>query len=209
VNSRDNSTLRSEVLFGRKTEWRFLKSKRVKLAVAKHSREIRVAVSLFIAGTLLCLTFGLVVSPANASDINITKTASAGVVKAGDPFTYTLTVFNATGYEINAIISDTIPSGVTIVNPGNGSVTNGVIKWSSVTIPNGTSVQKFFVVSANQVGEVVNSVYGAASGSIYDEGPSVSVTIIPNDPSNITLTADPASVGVGGSSALTLRITDA
>ncbi|NJN94359.1 MAG: DUF11 domain-containing protein [Anaerolineales bacterium] len=209
MNFRDNSTLRSEVLFGRKTEWRFLKSKRVKLAVAKHSREIRVAVSLFIAGTLLCLTFGLVVSPANASDINITKIASAGVVKAGDPFTYTLTVFNATGYEINAIISDTIPSGVTIVNPGNGSVTNGVIKWSSVTIPNGTSVQKFFVVSANQVGEVVNSVYGAASGSIYDEGPSVSVTIIPNDPSNITLTADPASVGVGGSSALTLRITDA
>lgn len=209
MNSCDNSAVRSEVQFGRGAKWRFLKSKRVELVVANHSRVVRVAASLLIAGTLLCLTFGLVVSPANASDINITKTASAGVVKAGDPFTYTLTVFNATGYEINAIISDTIPAGVTIVNPGNGNVTNGVIKWSSVTIPNGTSVQKSFIVSVNHVGEVVNSTYGAASGSIFDDGPPVSVTIIPNDPANITLTANPTSVEVGGSSVLTVRITDA
>lgn len=170
----------------------------------------KVVASLLLAGLfLLCLIPWVMATPVGAAGISVWKTASADPVKAGEPFTYTIHVSNSTGNQINLVITDEIPAGATVVNPGSGTLTNGVMRWSVPAVDHGSTIEVSFAVAINQAGQVVNANYQASSTPNFGTGNPLVTTIIPNDPAVITLDAAPNPTTVGSSTELVITVKDA
>jgi len=114
-------------------------------------------------------------------NLGLSKTAP-GVVPAGHPITYLLTLTNNNPFPItNVVVSDTVPAGATYVSGGNYA--NGVVHWTILGIaPSGGVAQVYFVVTANATitnsqYRVVTSTEGVSTGF----GPPV-VTVVSQPP---------------------------
>lgn len=163
-------------------------------------------VAILLGGAFL-LWGGVPVIKAQANFV-VTKFAPTQV-KAGDPLTYTIRVINTNSLDIYVTVTDPIPAGMTITNAGSGSVSSGAIKWTNLSVPAYNQVDVVFIARVTQAGTVVNSDYQAVSGSITEVGPSVTTTVVPNKPANVTILASPNPVAVGSSTVITVSVTDA
>ncbi len=190
----------------------FFKKLKYQLAHRKTRRKVwgRVvlSLSLSLSGLLFALIFLLTGLPVDAAgEIVVSKSVSSPAVTAGEPFTYTLLVTNTTGGNLVTIITDVLPSAVTVVDPGSGAVQNGAVVWNDTVPQFGTNTYTFSVV-ATQAGNVVNDQYMAESGSYFDAGAPVTTTIVAGSPAQVNLVASPNPNVVGASTALTVTLAD-
>ena len=170
----------------------------------------RVALSVAAAIFLLVATLALLigVSPAQAqTGMEIGKFVSADTVIAGDTFQYTIVVTNNTGYSVNTVISDTIPAGVTIVDPGTGTASDGVIVWND-TMGNGESRSYVFSVRDTIAEEVVNADYVVRSGDSSTYGAPVTTTVAAGPPAQVMISAAPNPNTAGDTTAITVTLAD-
>ncbi len=108
--------------------------------------------------------------------LHVAKQATPTVPVAGVPFTYALTVSN-TGLiaATSVVVTDAVPTGATYITGGVQS--GGVVTWSNVTVPLGSSSQVMFSVSACQA--VTNTFYrvaGSAQGVSSTLGAALETT---------------------------------
>ena len=106
------------------------------------------------------------------ADLEVSKSASASTVNAGDILTFTVSVFNndavETGDATGVDLVDQLPSGFTLV-PGtisNGGVYNAgdlTVSWSDLSIANGATLNLTYQVSVNDSGPYTNTVEITAS----------------------------------------------
>jgi len=71
----------------------------------------------------------------------VTKQASAGLVPAGSPLTYTLRVTNTGDVALNGVVTDTLPANVT---PG------GILTWSLANLAPGNAWMRTVVVTVTR-----------------------------------------------------------
>ncbi|MCA9973143.1 MAG: DUF11 domain-containing protein [Anaerolineales bacterium] len=85
----------------------------------------------------------LVVDPIFSKDAPV-------LVAPGSLFTYTITLQNLTGLDLNnTVISDTLPAGATFAYAlDGGSLSGGDVVWNLGTVPNNSTVQVRFAVTA-------------------------------------------------------------
>lgn len=125
----------------------------------------RVSVALSLVLSLL----SLLVTPAVADEplvprFNLQKIAQPSPVFTSSPLVYTLTITNiGKAPSQQAIITDVVPSGVTLTSVGqNGVFDSNQITWTlPYSLPiNASTVVTFTVQTANVAGVVVNASYG-------------------------------------------------
>lgn len=170
---------------------------------------IRLGPLFLVMGLFLCAILWLAVTPikAQSGTLSVIKFAPSEV-KAGEPFTYTIQVYNSSFSKISVDITDPIPANVIVVNSGSGTFTNGVIVWSGLIINPNSIVTVSFAAVVTQAGNVVNANYEATSGFNTEFGPPVTTIIKPNDPATVIINTAPNPIAVDGSSNLTISITD-
>jgi uncharacterized repeat protein (TIGR01451 family) len=108
--------------------------------------------------------------------LGISKAGPASV-EAGDPITYTLTVFNnGTVAASNLVITDSIPTGAFYVS--GGTEAGGVVSWAVPSLAaGGGSVQVSFVVTGTRT--VVNADYRvSADGGFSAVGQASVMTVV-------------------------------
>ena len=154
---------------------------------------------------------------ATATDLQVTKTASAASIQPGDNVTYTITVTNngpsnATG----VTVTDPIPTDLTYVSAtpsaGSCSYTAPTVTCSLGSLANGASATITLVATGSAVGLPVNVATVAASQvdcvpANNSSGVRVTVQVQTVDLA-ITKSGSPASVPVGGTVTWTLNVTN-
>ncbi|RMF03599.1 MAG: DUF11 domain-containing protein, partial [Chloroflexi bacterium] len=181
-----------------------------KLLPKSQSRVVfaKITAPVILASILLALLFTIMDTPATtAAGLSITKSASAGSVSAGDPFTYILTATNSTGGDLLVVISDTVPAGMEVTDTGGGTLNNGIITWSSLPLPNLSTVQVQFTGRVTRAGTVENTTYGVTNYALSAAGAPVSTLIVPNTPTQVIVEAAPGTVPVGPASTVALTVT--
>ena len=167
-----------------------------------------------LAGSLLCALLWLASAPPGAANpdlFSISKSANPGTIKAGQRLDYVIHVTNLTTFSLGIdIISDTLPSGATVVDAGGGTVDGGVISWINQFFSSSEARDYTFGVVITQVGSgiVSNNDYGARSGSETRMGAPVDVTITAADPAVNRLEATPNPATVGDNISLVSTVTD-
>lgn len=90
------------------------------------------------------------------------------LVAPGQAFTYTITVANELGYDLNnVVVTDTVPAGTTFAYALDGGVqSGGVVTWSVPSLPYLNSISVRFVVTASLTPTtVINSSYAVAAAN--------------------------------------------
>lgn len=153
-------------------------------------------------------------NPTNPN-LSITKSANATTVTAGDSFDYTLAVANTgQGVAKNAVVTDTIPSGLAIgkVTPSVGTCTTS---GQSVTCDlgdlaaNASATISIHVTTSTAVcGKVPNTGHVKADNNGNVDSNEVDVTIVcPNPALDITKSASATTVNAGDPFDYTLVVT--
>lgn len=177
-----------------------------------------VALAGLLSGLVVLTVVWLSITPVRAAGISISKSTqmSDGVsivptdtMRAGEPFTYTIRVTNTTGNDIRTDVTDTIPTGVTVVDSGGGTLTDGVIKWQELAVNDGEAMAVRFSVIATQAGDIVNADYRATSGSNFAVGMPITTTIVPGSPDRVAISGDPDPATVDSTLVLTVTVVDA
>lgn len=120
------------------------------------------------------------------SDLSILKTADGNSFIVGDEIAYTLTVTNDGPSLSPALVSDTLPAGVTLVSvSANCAESAGTVTCDLGTLDAGQSQAVEIVVEAVQDGSIVNT--ATVSGADVDTDPagnssSVTVNVLSNNP---------------------------
>ncbi|MCP3974688.1 MAG: DUF11 domain-containing protein [bacterium] len=172
----------------------------------------------------------LLLAPAAAAqstgeiDLELDKSVAPQLVEVGDNVTWTITVSNqgsrdATGVEVG----DLLPDGVTYVShtgAGNFDASSGT--WAIGTVSIGSPVTVSIVTSVDVIGDITNeaevtmadqddidSIPGDGTGDDWDDA---SVRVVPTGSEfidlELTKTADPTTVVVGGQTDWTVSITN-
>jgi uncharacterized repeat protein (TIGR01451 family) len=104
-----------------------------------------------------------VITKCPGTDIRVSKSDSPDPVDAGQPLTYTLSVFNAgPATAKNVVLKDTLPASVTFVSADAPCTHDaGVVTCNLGDLPNGATVSKQVVVRPNEPGQIVNKVCGS------------------------------------------------
>ncbi len=95
----------------------------------------------------------------------------------GDLITYTLYFTNSGGIARNLVLTDLLPAGVTLVDSGGASVSDGSLFWSGLSLGQGASGQKTFIVQVNpslprcQAYTITNEFYGVEARESYGNFP--------------------------------------
>ncbi len=174
------------------------------------SRLGRLIVPFLLAGLLLCIVFGLTSALVSAQgELVVSKTAWPATVKAGEPLTYTIYVTNTTGGILYVDIIDTVPDDAQVIDVGSGQLINGEMKWSGLVVPPVTTKAVTFVVEVTRAGSIINRDYRAQSGNYLGLGNPLTTTVMPGDPHSVVIAANPNPSSAGGSSVLTVEVTDA
>jgi uncharacterized repeat protein (TIGR01451 family) len=120
-------------------------------------------------GWFLTLTMASPVGP--VCDLAVSMTSSATDVLVGNFVTNFITVTNyGSSTSSNAILTDTLPLGVTLVSttPSQGSV-SGLI-WSIGTLASGSGAQLTLTMQPNSIGTILN--YAIAGSDTSDLNPA-------------------------------------
>ncbi|HKY61868.1 MAG TPA: choice-of-anchor Q domain-containing protein [bacterium] len=113
------------------------------------------------------------------TDLAIVKTADDEIYVVGDEITYTLTVTNNGPGISPAVVSDTLPSEVTLISVDAGCAeSGGIVTCDLGDLDPGASAAASVVVEANNDGTVENT--ATVSGADVDTDPS-------NDSSSVTI----------------------
>ncbi len=95
----------------------------------------------------------------------------------GDRITYTLYFTNSGGIARNVVLTDMLPANVTVVDAGGASLSGGLLSWSGLTLAQGASGQRSFVVQVNpslprcNVYTITNEFYGVEARESYGTFP--------------------------------------
>ena len=174
---------------------------------------------------------------ANA-DLELTKAVAPSSVNVGDTVTFTISIFNDNTATTNAdatgvSVEDIIPAGYDLV-PGtvsNGGVFNAgnkSIDWSSLNVPNGTTLNLTYSVIVNATGPYLNSAQITGSDQFDpDSDPTTDSTVDEDgdgdpddddeDTAQVTIesadlslskTVNPISVSVGDPVTFTINLTN-
>jgi len=105
-----------------------------------------------------------------------------GQIIAGTPFTYTIGVTNTgTNAVANVVLTNALPSGVTVVNAtaplGTVTVTNGTVIWNLGTVTNGSGGLLTVTALPSQEGTLTNTIYysGGSGLAIYTAPSEIAV----------------------------------
>ncbi len=79
----------------------------------------------------------------------ITKDVDLSSAEPGDDLTYTITVNNTGGDATNVLITDTLPSSVTVVSTDGGTESNDMVTWSLASLAASGSEEFTLVVTVN------------------------------------------------------------
>ncbi|MCA9936983.1 MAG: PQQ-binding-like beta-propeller repeat protein, partial [Anaerolineales bacterium] len=117
-----------------------------------------------------------------ADYLGIHKSAP-GLVLAGDPITYTLTVSNGLPFTLtNLLITDTIPANATYIS--GGTVVGNQVQWSASALAAGTAIEVQYVVTATET--VINNDYAIrADNDILVRSQEEVVTFISQLPNGV------------------------
>ncbi len=168
---------------------------------------------------------GSVTTPTQpTSDLSITKTASASVIRAGDEVTYTINVKNNGPSDApSVVVTDPLPTGVNFVSAtstkgtcsGTGIVTCNIGTLTAVA-PDNTAVVtiKIQVPFTFPVGPLNNSAVVSSSntdptGGNNTGGSTITVNPPPGakfGPTDITVRASGTDVCIGGGNVLTVEV---
>ena len=113
-----------------------------------------------------------VISSVSASaDVATFKTGATNAV-AGSNLTYTITVTNlGPSTASNVVVFDTLPTNAVLVSAGGGSLSNGVVTWSSLTnLSVGTGTNFTVTVTAPAGGSITNTASSTAATPDPDPG---------------------------------------
>ncbi len=149
---------------------------------------------------------------------NLTKAYSASTIATGATSTLTFTITNGTGTpaQSNLGFTDTFPASLTVTGVGavTGTGCSGTPSFtpSSVTLTNGaitsgrTTCTFTATVQGNTEGAYVNNSaqFSAQSGGLDPSGANATLNVY--TPPTVTKSFSPASIGVGGTSILTLTL---
>ena len=146
------------------------------------------------------------------ADLQITKTASADPIMAGQNIEYTLTVKNnGPTKALNAVVTDNIPAGLTITNtnPSIGSWTAPT--WTIGEMANGAT--ETLVITATIDGSFTGALENTATVSSPTSDPNLdnntsTVSITVNAPSGPTANDDEASTEVNTPVSITILAND-
>ncbi|HEV2216163.1 MAG TPA: hypothetical protein VGV88_01200 [Candidatus Dormibacteraeota bacterium] len=150
-----------------------------------------------------------------APNLQLTKTADAGTVSAGDQIGYTLTISNTgAGTATGVVVNDTLPTNAglswSISGPANGwSINAGVLSFGPATLaPNASSSVHIISLTTSATCGVVNNSASAISSN--DGSPSVGpVSITVECPLlTITKTADTSPVSTGTNIGFTVTVSN-
>jgi uncharacterized repeat protein (TIGR01451 family) len=148
-------------------------------------------------------------------DLSLTDAVTPNPVLNGQLLTYTLNIQNVgVGTATGAVLTDTLPSGVTFVSgTGPGSVTSvgGVVTASIGTLTRGASATVTITARANATGTFTDA--AKVSENETDSNPannsaSAPVTINPAADLAVSLAANPSPVGVGTTLTYVLTLTN-
>jgi len=169
----------------------------------------KIALSIFLSVVMLTAIFALKITPIAqaAGGISISKSVVSDTVMAGDVFTYTIVVTNDTTYEVNTVLTDTVPAVATVIDAGSGTLNGDVIVWDDTMSAYSTKTYDFSV-QVTQTGDVVNTDYKVKSGSDVTFGTPVTVTVVAGPPSQVTIDAVPNPVGAGQATTITVSLAD-
>jgi mucin-19 len=157
----------------------------------------------------------------------ITKTFSAPTIQAGGTSTITFTLSNPNASALTgASFSDTFPTGMlttavaqTYAGTGRGSCTGTIpntsvtvsaasVSFASINIPAAGSCTVMVDVTAAAAGTYINNVTGVTSTQVPAAGPGASATLTVLAAPTVTKSFSPSTILAGGSSTLTLTITN-
>jgi len=157
----------------------------------------------------------------------ITKAFNAATIQAGGSSTITFTLNNPNAQALTgASFSDSFPTGMattalaqTYTGAGRGSCTGTIpnssvttgaasLTFSSINIPAGGSCTVMVDVTAAAAGSYVNNVSGVTSTQVPTAGPGASATLTVLAAPTLGKAFSPSSIAAGGSSTLTLTITN-
>ena len=163
-----------------------------------------------LAGLFLGLTFGLTITVRAQTASFRVYGAAPETVAAGTTLTYTVGVQNLTSHVIGGLsLLGPLPANATVVNTGGGLQSGNQLQWTGINLNPNSTVERQYIVKINQAGLVTNSGFAANSGvEFISSSEPVTTLVIPGPAKTITIAANPTSVGVGGSSQLTVSIVD-
>jgi RHS repeat-associated protein/uncharacterized repeat protein (TIGR01451 family) len=110
-----------------------------------------------------------------------------GQITAGMPFTYTIGLTNSgTNLVENVILTNALPTGVTVVNAtatlGTVSVTNGALVWDLGTLANGTGVTLTITATATEAGTFTNTLYYSGGSGLAIFSSPTEIVVAPSTP---------------------------
>ena len=118
-----------------------------------------------------------------------------GQITAGMPFTYTIGLTNTgTNPVANVVLTNALPSGVTIVNAtatqGTVTATNGAVIWDLGTVANGSGGFLTVIALPSQEGTFANTVYysGGSGLAIFSSPADITVVGAPHPALSIQFT---------------------
>ena len=157
----------------------------------------------------------------------ITKAFGAATIQAGGTSTITFTLTNPNASALTgASFTDSFPAGMlttavaqTYTGTGRGSCTGTIpntsvttgaasLSFASINIPANGSCTVMVDVTAAAAGSYVNNVSGVTSTQVPAAGPGAAATLTVLAAPTITKSFAPSAILVGGSSTLTLTITN-
>ena len=148
---------------------------------------------------------------ASTADVSVSVSAASSSVVAGQNVTYTITVTNNGADPAAATVSDTLPSGFSLVSctaTGNGACVGTTPAASFYLLQSGESQTVTLVASTSTSiadGTVTTNTASISSSSAVDPNAannSASVTVTVAQPAATTLSVPPASATYGAASAV-------
>ncbi|WP_460596085.1 DUF7933 domain-containing protein [Geomonas sp. Red276] len=149
----------------------------------------------------------------------IAKVFGTSSMATGGTTSMTLTIGNTNGVPITltSAFTDTFPAGMTIATAGNTGTCTGVTAGAgagSLTMANGTSIPVggctiVVSVTSSTAGTAVDTIAaGALQTSMGNNQTAVSASLAVYAPPTVTKAFSPASVSYGGSSTMTITVTN-
>lgn len=149
----------------------------------------------------------------------VTKSFAVGSLASGGNTNLTLTIGNTNSGAISLLsqFTDTLPAGMTIATAGNSGTCSGVTATAganSFSIANGTSIPAggctvIVNITSSTAGAATNNIaIGALQTSAGNNAVAASATINIYAPPTVTKSFVPASIAVGGTSTMTITVTN-
>ncbi|MBE7551152.1 MAG: DUF11 domain-containing protein [Anaerolineales bacterium] len=143
--------------------------------------------------------------------LTITKSAEPHLATAGSVLTYTISLVNGgDAAASNVIITDTLPSSVTVASADGGLQDGQNVVWNVASIPAGDTITRTLLVTVGDVisGALLNNTVVVTSDEGIGDNDTLNTTVTTSADLVITKEATPAPLFVGDPLTYTLTVTN-